>query len=84
MDKQMEGTASFMDPTSIYRKNKLESYLEIVETYVSSSHLGHKSSWDEDSGAEHDQVMLETKENGLSCVKSPQKNSRFTEYSSDN
>ena len=37
-------------------------------THVSSSHLGNKSTWYDDRRAQHHNVVLESKDDGLSCM----------------
>ena len=39
-----------------------------MQSYISSTHLRNKSSGDDNSGAKHNQIMLEAKKDGLSCI----------------
>jgi hypothetical protein len=37
-------------------------------TYIAAAHLGDERGWDDDGGAEHDEVVLEAQEDGLRCT----------------
>jgi hypothetical protein len=37
-------------------------------TYIAAAHLGDERGGDDDGGAEHDEVVLESEEDGLRCI----------------
>jgi hypothetical protein len=40
-------------------------------TYIAAAHLGDERGGDDDRGAEHDEVVLESEQDGLRCRKKP-------------
>lgn len=42
--------------------------VKVVLTHISTTHLRNKNGRNDNCGAQHDQVMLESKKNSFSCM----------------